>query len=108
MEYMDGVRVCSDCAEPLVGALPEETPGPVSAPDIRFVPLPTLPGRIYTEMIKGVLDGKGIPCYIRSDGLVDAYGISGTGPMGKGAVLYVPEDRVEECLALQHGMLDHV
>jgi hypothetical protein len=75
---------------------------------VRFVPLPGLPGRVYAEMVKGILDERGIPCYIRSEGIIDAYGISGTGPVNRGVRLYVPEDRVDECKDIQHGMLDHI
>jgi hypothetical protein len=59
-------------------------------------------------MIKGVLDQRGIPCYIQMDGIGGAYGIDGTGVTGAGSSLYVPEDRLEECLQLQHEMLDHI
>ncbi len=104
-EYVEGIKVCPDCGTPLVDKLPEEKE---EITDVSFVPLPDLPGRIYAEMVKGVLEKKGIPCYIRADGVSDAYGISGTGPMSKGAKLYVPEDRLEECIQIQHQMLDHI
>ena len=102
-EYNPAVRVCPDCGVELVDKFPEE-----EMSDVSFVSLPDLPGRVYAEMIKGVLEERGIPCYIRADGVSDAYGISGTGPVSKGVRLYVPEDRLEECIQIQHGMLDHI
>ena len=105
-EYRADVSECPDCGEVLVDALPsmdDET-----FRNVRFVPMPDLPGRVYAEMIKGVLEERGIPCYIRSEGIIDTVGVTGTGPVNRGVKLYVPEDRLEECLDIQHGMLDHI
>lgn len=104
-EYNPGVMKCPDCGEDLVEALSEESE--INLPDIHFVPLPNLPGRVYAEMVKGVLDKKGIPCYIRSEGPGDAYQFSGTTPR-EGVQLFVPEDRYHECVDIQHQMLDHI
>ena len=104
-EYKPGISVCPDCGENLVGELPEETED--SFPDISFVPLPNLPGRVYAEMVKGVLEKKGIPCFIRSDGPGDAYQFQGTTPV-EGISLFVPEDMYHECLEIQHRMLNHI
>ena len=106
-EYESQVKRCPDCDRKLVDHLePEDWKDP--DPDLRFVPLPGLPGRVYAEMIKEVLEKRGIPCYIRSDGITDALKISGTGPMSKGVVIYVPENRLKECEDIQHQMLDHI
>jgi hypothetical protein len=112
LEYLPGFKICPDCNEALVDRPPGESLTPEfekgSFPDVRFVPLPNLPGRVYAEMVKHVLEKWGIPCYIQSDGIGGAYQIVGTGMPGTGAKLYVPEDRLEECLRLQHEMLDHI
>jgi hypothetical protein len=76
--------------------------------DEQFVPLPDLPGRVYAEMIKEVLDQKGIPSYIRSDGIADGYGVVGTSPIAKGFQLFVPESAVELCKQIQNEMLNHI
>lgn len=104
-EYKPGIHVCPDCNENLVEQLPEENEE--SHPDGSFAPLPNLPGRVYAEMIRHVLERKGIPCFIRSEGPGDAYQFSGTTPRG-GVQLFVPEDRLEECIEIQHSMLDHI
>lgn len=105
-EYKPGVKVCPDCEEKLVEKLPQEKHNE-NHTKIKFVPLPNLPGRVYADMIKDTLDAKGIPCYIRSEGIGDAYQFPGTTPMG-GIRLFVPEDRLEECIAIQQQMLDHI
>ena len=104
-EYEAGIRVCSDCDEKLVEKLPqEEEDVPVG---IKFVPLPNLPGRIYAEMVKGALEEREIPCYLRGEGVSDAYQFSGNLPLS-GVKLYVPEDKFEECMEIQHQMLNHI
>lgn len=103
-EYEAHIRTCPDCHETLVEKLPEpdhETKG-------SFVALPDVPGRVYADMVKGALEAQGIPCYIRAEGIIDAYGISGTGPASKGARVFVPADRLDECLEVQCALLDHI
>lgn len=106
-EYHPETSECPDCGRRLVDRLPEIEQESLN-PKGRFKSLPSLPGRVYAELVKGALEAKGIPCYIRSDGIIDTLGISGTGPLNRGAKLFVPEDRYEECLQIQHGMLDHI
>ncbi|HDQ44558.1 MAG TPA: DUF2007 domain-containing protein [bacterium] len=103
-EYTAGSTRCPDCDTDLVEALPHDKP--VSG--LRFVPLPGLPGRVYAEMVREVLDQEGIPCYLRSDGLIDSYGISGTGPANRGVRIFVPEDALEEAVRIQRQMMDHI
>ncbi len=76
--------------------------------DIRFVPLPALPGRVYADMVRGALEDQGIPCYIRSDGIMDTLGVAGTGPVNKGFRVFVPEDALDTCRQIQEGMMDHI
>lgn len=104
-DYNPEIRVCPDCGEELIDKLPPEEEEVVS--DVSFVPLPNLPGRVYAEMVKGALEERNIPCYIRAKGVGDAYQFPGTTPMD-GTQLYVPEDRLEECIHIQQQMLDHI
>ena len=105
-EYESGIHVCPDCDETLMEALPSEKGEATS--DIRFTSLPSLPGRVYADMVTEVLKQRGIPFYIRADGVVDAFRIVGTGPVSRGVKVYVPEDRLEECLDIQRGMLNSI
>ena len=104
-EYEEGIENCSDCKEKLVDKLPQDEQK--IPDDLKFVPLPNLPGRVYAEMVKGALEKRGIPCYLRGGGVSDAYQFSGNLPLG-GVQLYVPEDRFDECIEIQHQMLDHI
>lgn len=114
-EYNPGVRTCPDCGTDLVDELPSDNkisvkkfPHEETSSNIRFVPLPNLPGRIYTEMVKEVLDQKGIPCYIQAESVGGVLRTAGTGFPSSSTMLYVPEDKLEECIQIQHQMLDHI
>jgi hypothetical protein len=108
-EYQTGVSTCPDCKKLLVDRLPDESDeeDPVFD-DNDFVTLPDLPGKVYAEMIKGALEKKGITCYIHSQGLMEAAGVTGTGLPLHASRLYVPKDRYDECLEIQQQMLDHI
>jgi hypothetical protein len=103
-EYTASSTRCTDCGVDLVDVLPLEKP----MSNARFVPMPGLPGKVYAEMVREVLMQKGIPCYLRSDGLIDSYGISGTGPVNRGVRIFVPEDALEEAVDIQRQMMDHI
>jgi hypothetical protein len=105
-EYKSGIKVCPDCGEKLVEKLSLDE-NDKKFDNIKFVPLPNLPGRVYADMIKETLDAKDIPCYIRSEGVGDAYQFPGTTPLGV-IRLYVPEDKLKECIEIQQQMLDHI
>jgi hypothetical protein len=111
-EYNPGVFECPDCREKLVDLL---EPEPSQAgPDflqtgremIRFIPMPDLSGSIYSEMVKGALEERGIQCYIGSDGIYRGFMGVGTPLIPKGYRIFVPEDRYEECLEIQRQMMD--
>ncbi len=103
-EYVEGVTECADCLVPLVEAPPEAAP---SEP-IKWKPLHPLPGPVYAEMVKEVLEKQGIPCLLRKDFLSSAYGAQGTSAGGLQTYLYVPEERVAESEAILNQMLDHI
>jgi hypothetical protein len=73
-----------------------------------WMPLHSLPGPVYAEMVKEALDKHGIPCIIRKDVLSSAYGAQGTTATGLGSYILVPENRFEEGQNLLHQMLDHI
>jgi hypothetical protein len=108
-EYIDTVWICPDCGQKLVDHIPEEDTQMVDVEKhIRFVPLPDLPGRVYADMVKGALETRGIPCYVQPDGAGGVLRASGTGFPASSVQLYVPEDRLKECLEIQHQMLNHI
>ena len=105
-EYRVGFHVCPDCDEELV----EELPGVNEEfhPDGSFVPLPNLPGRVFAEMVKGALEERGIPCYIHGYAAGGVLRTSGTGAPSGSVQLYVPKDKYQECIDIQHQMVDHI
>jgi hypothetical protein len=100
-EYVAGVEQCADCQIPLVDELPAE-----EMPDVKWAPLPALPGPVYAEMVKEALESEGIPCLLQKDALSSAYGAQGTAMGGSETMLFVPEDRLEEAQAILSQMLD--
>ena len=102
-EYKEGIETCSDCQVTLVPDLPHDKP----LEEIRWVPLPELPGQLYAEMVKESLENEGIPSYIKSDFLTTTYGIRGIFA-GSRAKLYVPEQDAEKAESILRQMLDHI
>ncbi|MBL7075474.1 DUF2007 domain-containing protein [candidate division KSB1 bacterium] len=105
-EYVEGVSVCAECQVDLVDQLPEEDYG--QPDEVKWVPLHELPGTVYAEMVQEVLEQRGIPSVLRTDGIGTAYGVWGTVPFAKGVRILVPESRYEESEDILKQMLDHI
>ncbi len=58
-EYNKDIKECPDCGAPLIDKLPEE-----SFEDSEYVPLRSLPSRLYAEMLAEALKKEGIPSMI--------------------------------------------
>lgn len=69
----------------------------------RLVPLRSLPTNYYAEMVKEVLEKRGIPCLIKGDVLSTAYGSGGL----KVEIL-VSKKNKEKAEAILEEMLDHI
>ncbi len=102
-EYQEGVEICVDCNTTLVGELPEEKP----PKEVKWIPLHELPGQMYAEMVKEILEKEGIPSYIKANFLTGAYGIKGSFA-GSRATLYVPEEHANRAGSILNQMLDHI
>ena len=74
----------------------------------KMVPLHPLPSKLYAEMVKEVLEKRGIPCLIKTDLLSSAFGSDGSSAVGTQATIYVPQDRKQESEDILHQMLDHI
>lgn len=79
-----------------------------SSRDLKMVALHPLPSRVYAEMVKEVLESRGIHCVIKTDLLSSAFGSDGTSAVGAQATIFVPEDRRNESEEVLHQMLDHI
>ncbi len=102
-EYRLEITRCPDCGTELVEELPKEL-----VPEVHWVRLHSLPGVIYAEMVKEVLDREEIPNLLLKDFYSSAYGAAGAGLPGMEAVLLVPEEHAERAAAILHQMLDHI
>ncbi len=108
-EYNPEVYECPDCGVAVVSHLPTEDQDAghsVKGVKAGFRPLPPLSGPVFAEMVKGALEKSGITCYIMIEGIGGAFRISGTEGHGKRIEVFVPEDKYEESLVIQKGLVD--
>jgi hypothetical protein len=96
-EYVTGVGVCPDCNKPLVDRLDDEEESPKK--EYNWKKLQTQSGVVYSEMLKEVLEDRGIPCVLQP-GNTSWLAAKGTSAVGANPHLLVPEERYEECLRI--------
>ena len=103
-EYKAGIKTCPDCNVNLVKHL--ET-SPEESEDIKWVPLHTQPGRVYSEMVIETLKKEGIPCVL-DPGNVSALAAKGVSLTGDESRIYVPEKYFKKANDILNQMLDHI
>ena len=103
LEYKEGVRDCPDCGATLVDKLEEKE----SPPDVNYVPLRTLPSRLYAEMLQHALKKEGIPSIIKSDDIAITFGSYGT-TAAVPVTIWVPKEDLKRCEEMANDMLDHI
>lgn len=86
-EFADYMQECPECEEALVPQLPEREPE-----EVKWVVLRALPGTVFAEMVKEVLDKNGIPCILKKDFMSSAYGSTGTGLGNLQTQIWVPAE----------------
>ena len=75
----------------------------------KWVPLHGLPGKVYADMVKEVLENNGIPCVVRS--LFGSGGlgvISGAGAVGFHDRIMVPQEHFEEAQRILTEMMNYM
>lgn len=97
-------KICPVCEIELVKSSADKS---VSQSE-RWLPLRDLPGNIYAEMVKEVLDNKGIPCIIQSDATSAVLGIRTASSPGATAQIFVPQKYHETCKQIMLDMMDHI
>jgi hypothetical protein len=102
-EYVTEATTCSECSVLLVEKMENPT-----EPIEKWVPLQNLPGLVYAEMVKEVLDQRNIPCYIQSDIWTGAYGVKSASVVGAKCVLFVPKEMKQIAENILHQMVDHI
>ncbi|KPL00556.1 MAG: hypothetical protein AMJ91_04150 [candidate division Zixibacteria bacterium SM23_73_3] len=101
-EYKKGMKKCPDCGAPLVDKLEKESPQ-----GINYVPLRTLPSRLYAEMLQDSLKKEGIPSIIKSDDIAITFPSHGT-TSAVPVSIWVPKDKAERSAEIADQMLDHI
>lgn len=102
-EYKLGIKECPDCGVRLVDRPPDDEP---SSPT-DYVPLRSLPSRLYAEMLREALKKEGIPSFVKSDDVAITFPSHGT-TSAVPVTLWVPKDQVEKCEEIADQMLDHI
>lgn len=101
-EYIEDIKECPDCGAPLVEKMMEEFPE-----GIDYVPLKSLPSRLYAEMVQEALKKEGIPSIIKGDDVGIMLGsYSTTSPVE--ITIWVPKEQVERSEEIADQMLDHI
>jgi len=101
-EYNVDIKECPDCGAPLVDKLPDEAPE-----ESDYVPLRSLPSRLYAEMLQEALKKEGISSIIKGDDVGIMLGsYSTTSPVK--VTIWVPEGEVDRCAEIANQMLDHI
>ncbi|OQX86918.1 hypothetical protein B6D60_05155 [candidate division KSB1 bacterium 4484_87] len=103
-EYLPEVKHCPDCDVDLVDKLPEEP----EFYEENWVAMRDLPGNVYAEMVKEVLDKENIPCYIKADSVTATLATSSASMAGASATIYVPEKFLSKAEKILFDMMDHI
>lgn len=103
-EYLQGIKICPDCNVELVEKLPEEP----EFYEENWVALRNLPGNIYAEMVKEVLDKEKIPSFIKTDSVSSALVTSSVSTAGSSATIFVPEKFLSKAKQILLEMMDHI
>jgi hypothetical protein len=99
-EYEEKEEACPFCGEKLNEKAKQTE-------EIKYVPLRSLPSRLYAEMYKEALRNYGIPCIIKGDDIGIMLGSYGTNSLVE-IVVWVPEDKKERAEEILNQMLNHI
>ena len=77
-----------------------------SLENINWVKVKELPGKIFGEMMGGVLDSAEIPYFLKSDWSASAYNIAPAGLVGSYVQVYVPENFYDKADGLLNELMD--
>lgn len=88
-EFIPGMTRCSDCDADLVAALPESLP----PADYDWVDLGTTDTEPEGELLRGLLEARGIPVIVKKDVFLSGFGRQGT-------LLMVPAEHHQTALGI--------
>ena len=73
---------------------------------INWVKVKELPGKVFGEMMRQVLDSAEIPYFLKSDWSASAYNIAPAGLAGSYVQIYVPENFYDKADSLLNELMD--
>ena len=100
-EYMSHIESCGDCDTHLVDACNIDLP----IPEMSWLPLPAIEGKIYAEMATDLLDQNSIPHYVKMDWISSAYLVEATSLHGQIIKIFVPEEHLEQASSITESIL---
>jgi hypothetical protein len=102
-EYRDGIDVCPECGIRLIESLPTE-------PDLDLVPVFTTADSTLLPIVKSVLDSAEIPYLVQGEETLGLFPLGrfgvGVSKRTLGAIVHVPQSRVEETRELLRGFAE--
>lgn len=100
-EYKDGRDECIDCGVPLIDEELEEND------ESDFVPLRTVPSRVYAQMLKESLENEGIPAIIKGEDAGEMLGTLGTATTLP-IEIWVPADEIDRAEEVANAMMGKI
>lgn len=76
--------------------------------DEAFIGLYSLPGEVYAEMVKEVLENEGITCLLKQDVVGSGLLVKGTNVSGGSYQLFVKRKDQKRAQNILYGMMDHI
>lgn len=99
--FSDDSRECPHCQTVLEHSLTEDQ-------EEGFIGLYSLPGEVYAEMVKEVLENEGITCILKQDVVGTSLLVKGTNISGGSYQLFVKKKDQKRAQNILHGMMDHI
>jgi len=100
-EYMNHIKTCGDCKTSLVDACNIDLP----IPEMTWLPLPIIKGKIYAEMATDLLDQNSIPHYVKMDWISSAYLVEATSLPGQIIKIFVPKEYLKKASSIIDSIL---
>ena len=97
-EYLNNIKICGECNSELVDASPLDLP----VPNMDWISLPSISGKIHVDMIIDILNKNGIPHYLKSNWMNATFSIEGTSNLGDISRIFVPKRSEEQALNIMH------
>ena len=95
-EYLSNIKICGDCKAPLLDASNIDLP----IPEIKWIPLPIIKGKIYADMVIDLLNQDSIPHYVKMDWTSSAYLVEATSLPNQVIRIFVPKEHLKKASSI--------